>query len=277
MTLLQPSSKPPHEITDADLRAHSVLMASLTPEFTKFFTYLFTRVTSAFLIVFGRRRTGKTDLSLLIAQIVHARGLITHFATNTRIYGAPFPIEKITDLDTLREWSAYHSGRKLFMFDEYGKAFKRRTPMCVLNVELINDLQVLRKHKLSTVACTPNEKYVDNASLGSDILDAVFRKPDFRNRKKATFVDLLENRFKTLRAIPKTTIRFDSYDTAPFTLHGPHTQKPVFNDEDKEKLWRVVHGATGKEVGWHTQTLARKMRKLLRFYMERETSHITPS
>lgn len=250
------------------------LYTQLKEPFIDFIVKLFTRGTSAFLIIFGRRETGKTDFSLLISEILYSQEIIKSVATNLRIYEAPFPIEHITDLQTLKFWSQNTQGRKLFIFDEYGKAMRRRSPMSSLNVKLIDRLQVLRKDKTSTLAITVNEKYVDNASLGSDMLDGYFLKPNYKNRKFALYVDLLENYTRTLRGIPATSIKFDEWDPAPFKEFD-RERKPQFKTKEMENLWDYSHGLTYKDLKIHPQQMARLLRKFVKETLEKEYSHFT--
>ena len=249
-------------------------LARLKRPFIEFICRLFKRGTSAFLIIFGRRETGKTDLALLIAEILYNEGLFKHFATNIKIYSSPFPIKHITNLEDLNRWATDTLGKKLFIFDEYGKAMRRRSPMASLNLKLIDQLQILRKYKLSTLAITVNEKYVDNAALGSDVLDGVFEKPDYKNQKLALYIDYLEYYTQTLTGIPGTSIEFDTWDVAPFKEHAP-TRKPKFKKKEMNILWDLTHGKTANELGLHSQQIARLWRKYVKESLEREphTSH----
>jgi len=242
--------------------------------FIEFITRLFTRGTSAFLIIFGRRETGKTDFALLISEIVQRELQFKFFATNIKIYKSDFPIEHITNLEDLKFWCKENVGKKLFIFDEYGKAMRRRSPMSSLNVKLIDELQILRKYKLSTVAITVNEKYVDNASLGSDVLDGYFLKPNYKNQKLALYFDLLENYTRTLRGIPRTSIKFDTWDVAPFKEFGK-TRRPKFKDDQLNILWDWSNGATYKDVGLHRMQLNRLIRKFIKDRLEQDKSQVT--
>lgn len=248
--------------------------AQLSNEFTGLIRHLFIRGTSAFIIIFGRRETGKTDFSLLISEVVYDENIIKNVATNIKIYNSPFEIRHITNLDDLRLWCRETQGKKLFIFDEFGKAFRRRTPMARLNVKLIDDFQVLRKYKLSTIAITVDEKYIDNVALGSDILDAVFFKPNYQNPRIAIYMDNLEYTRKTINNIPRTSIDFDTWDVAPFKEHGVKA-KPAFKDYDLDVLWDWSHGMTVKALGMHPQQINRLTRKFIKEVLEREhhTSH----
>lgn len=236
--------------------------------------YLFTRGTSAFIIVLGRRETGKTDFALLIAEILYEARIIKHFATNIKIYEAPFPITRIDNLDDLRSWSETFRGRKLFIFDEFGKAMRRRTPMARLNVKLIDDFQVLRKNKQSTIAITVNQKYIDNVALGDDILDGWFLKPNYKNQKIAYYYDCLEGFSKSIDNIPGTSVKFDTWDVARFKEHGK-TVKPLFKDKDRQVLWEWSHGAKIKDLGLHKMQINRLVRKFIKSVLETE-SHKSP-
>jgi len=245
------------------------VLVQLKPAFTSFITRLFTRGTSAFLIILGRRETGKTDFALLIAEILYNAGIIKNVATNIKIYKSPFPITHIDNLDDLRFWCKDTRGKKLFLFDEYGKVMRRRTPMSRLNIKLIDDLQVLRKFKLSTVAITVNEKYIDNAVLGTDILDGYFFKPNYKNPKLALYFDYLENHTQTLTGIPRTSIAFDTWDVAAFKEHGI-VVKPEFKEKDIDILWDWSHGLTYKDLNVHPMKINRLTKKFVKEVLERQ-------
>jgi len=236
----------------------------------KLIKYLFTRGTSAFIIIFGRRETGKTDFALLIAETLWKEGIIKNFATNIKIYESPFPITRIDNLDDLTLWCKNTRGKKLFIFDEFGKAMRRRSPMSSLNIKLIDHFQILRKYKLSTIAITVNEKFVDNVALGSDILDGAFLKPNYKNQKIALYRDYLEFFTKSIKEIPGTSVDFDTWDVAPFKEYGVKL-KPKFKDEELEVVWDWSHGKTAKDLGLHSMKLHRILKKYCKEVTERDS------
>lgn len=250
-------------------------LSNLNPNLVKFLVHLFKRQISNFYIIFGRRGSGKTAFALFICEVLFYTGTIKHFATNTLIYNSPFPFERITNLEDLRDWGQETKGKKLFMLDEVGKTVKRRSPMKTLNVELINDLQTIRKHKLSLLATTIEESNTDKAILSPAVLDGVWIKPSYKNKKIARFVDRLEHKSKRWYGIPKTSIRFDTWDSAPFKMHRDKTKIPAFQDGDKEKAWRLIRGETADQVGLQYQQIARLWRRLLKGYLEEEASRLT--
>jgi hypothetical protein len=225
--------------------------------------YIFGRQTSTFIMGFGRRESGKTDFMLEIMEILYNAEMIESFATNVKIYQSPFPIEHITSMPDLEAWCQTDPRKKLFGLDEAGKALRRRTPMAKLNIELIDNLQILRKYKLSTIMLAPADKYIDGASLGSDVLDGYYIKPEFKNPKIGLYTDLLEKFTKHLKDIPPTSVKFDTWDVAPFTLKGKK-EPPKFNDSDKQMAYDWSHGKTWRELVKNPNELNRVLRRFVR-------------
>jgi len=247
------------------------LNEKLDSQFAELIIKLFKRQTSTCVIILGRRGSGKTDFSLLVAEILAFLNIIRYFATNTRVYASPFEIVRITNLEDLELWCRDNKGKKLFIFDETGTSLRRRTPMSRLNIKLLDNLQILRKYKLNMIFIAPHEKYMDNAALGSDVIDAVFHK--YRNKKVALYRDEMENFTLSISNIPRTSIDFDTWDVAPFTAHGVKT-KPKFKDEELEAVWDWSHGKTAKELGLHSMQLHRILKKYCKEVIERE-SHLS--
>ena len=238
--------------------------------------HLFKRQLSAFIVIFGRRGSGKTDLGLLILEILKNLNHSSLFATNVGVKDNCFPIEHISDLDTLRLWCKDNRGKKTYLFDEIGKGLKRRSPMSNLNIELINDFQILRKYQLSIIATTIDSQYIDKAVLGPEILDGYFVKESWKNPQLASYVDYLEEFSMSFADIPGTLIKFDSLDSAPFKRHG-EKQKPKFKDEHLNILWgSAVEGKTYKDLGIHQQELTRIWKKFVKVTLESQvTRHST--
>jgi len=248
-------------------------------EFEKEILRLFRRL-SVCILIMGRRDSGKTDTSFLIAEILAKHNRVKYFATNVKVTESPFQIDHITNLEDLRFWCKNLPGRKLFIFDEAGKSLRRRTPMSSLNIKLLDQLQILRKFKLSLILIAPDPKYIDTAALGSDILDAIIIKNPYQledieaGRKVALYEDLFGERVIEFHDFPPTNVRFDTWDVAPFTEKAP-TATPKFKDRDLQILWEWSHGKTAKELGLHFMQINRLVRKFIKEVMERETSHLT--
>lgn len=241
----------------------------LASDFKKFIIHLFSRQISAFIIILGRRGTGKTDFALLITEILKEHGVIEHVSTNTKIYSSPFPIEHITNLEDLRLWCQENQGKKLFLFDEIAKAMPRRRPMATLTVDLLNEFQVLRKFKLSILADTISEELSDNAILDPSLIDGFFLKPNWKNPKVVRYEDYLEPIYERWHDIPKTSIEYDTWDSSPFTKHG-EKQKPKFKTQEMQHLWDLTHGVKSKDLGLNPAQVYRLWRKFVKEILERE-------
>jgi hypothetical protein len=141
--------------------------------------------------------------------------------------------------------------------------------MAGLNVQLIGDLQILRKYKLSLIILAIAPKFVDGSVLGPDILDGYFTKPHFSDPKKLLYVDYLENFDLDFRNIPRTNIKFDTWDTSTFLKDAP-TAKPQFKDEDLNRIYSWAQGASIRSLGVHPEQFRRSLRKFAKEVMERE-------
>jgi len=232
--------------------------------------FLFKRQVSNFYIIIGRRGSGKTDFALFLLEILEHFGITKHFATNIKIYDSSFPIEPISDLESLTEWASETKGKKVYVLDEAGRAFKRRKPMSAINVEIIDKLQILRKFKLSLLFSVPAKSYLDKASFGSDVLDGVFKKLSYKNPKIALYKDMLETFTLRLWQIPKTLIQFDTWDSAPFNLKSKN-QKPKFKDTDLNYLWNYAEGGKIVDSGLHPQEFRRILKKYLKESLKQQS------
>lgn len=243
------------------------LNQQLSDVFLAFVSRLFTRQISAFLIIFGRRGSGKTDLALLLAEILYEKGIVKHIATNIDVTDSPFIIEKITNLDDLREWAETKHGKKLFLFDEIAKAMPRRKPMASLTVDLLNEFQILRKFKLSIVATTITEQQTDSGILDPSIIDGYFTKPNWKNPKIALYYDQLEEFKEYWYNLPGTSLKFDTYSSAPFTKHGAK-RHPKLKTQELQHLWDLTHGMSAKDLGLQNMQVARLWRKFVKDTLE---------
>jgi len=153
--------------------------------------------------------------------------------------------------------------------------------MSSLNVELLDQLQILRKYKLSLILLAPHEKYIDTAALGTDVLDAVIIKNPYgledviAGRKIALYEDLFGDRLIEFHDFPPTNVKFDTWDVAPFTKKPSPTEVPKFKDTELEILWEWCHGKTIRELGIHKMQLNRIVRKFVKEVMERDVSRFT--
>ena len=120
----------------------------------------------------------------------------------------------------------------------------------------------------------PDEKYVDSAALGSDVLDATIEKPEFNNFKKALYADLMLRFIKPFNNIPGTSIKYNTWDIAPFSLNRP-IKKAVFSSPELQVLQQLGAGKKYSEIGLHPQQINRIVRKFCKEYTDKLASQVT--
>lgn len=223
----------------------------------------------------GKRGSGKTDLALLVAEIGSHYGVIGNTASNIKVFKTEIRnYEHITNLEDLTQWCQNREGRKLFILDEAGKAVRRRTPMSKLNIEVLDNIQILRKYKLSIAFIAPGNTFVDSAIFGTDVLDIIISKLNNENPKVGVWRNLVTEEEVFFTDIPRAASQFDTYDIAPFTKNNPN-QKSRFTDENLSLLWEWANGATYKSLGVHNMEINRKLRRFVKTTLEKEL-HSTP-
>lgn len=170
---------------------------------------------SVFYAINGRRGSGKTDFALRIYEYLTETNSFSKYATNISIKDRPQNLEFINDYETLQNWAYADRTRKLYILDEAGRVMQRRRPMSTINVKLLNDLQILRKARLSYIWVTPSRDYLDS-SINEDQLTGIIYK---YSKPKARLIMLYGNYNPCrLYGIQRTTLKFQSYDTADFYM-----------------------------------------------------------
>lgn len=249
----------------------SKALSKCTPAFINHTIKVSTRFSSNYNLIFGRRGTGKTALGLLRWEILNAHNPKRLFGGNVKINHSYFPIETIHSLDGLRLWlKAHKSAKKSVIIDEAGRAIKKRRFMSGVNVEMLEDLQVMRKYNLDLVYIATSEKVVDSGLVDDDLLDGFYDKYSLKHLQ---YNDVYGNHRLDMYlndGIPLTSIDFDSYDTATFTHHGTvDDAKIYFKDEQLEALWKWSKGAKAEEVGLNRKTIQEWIRKITRGELEK--------
>jgi hypothetical protein len=258
------------------LKEEYKLIEFKNPEFENLIRYLFTRQTSTYLLSFGRRETGKTNDGFVIMEILKKWKICNNFATNVKIHNTPFQIDHIDNMNDLTYWCETIPGTKFYMCDEFGKAFKRRAPMSKLTLELLDKFQILRKYKLHFHGITIIPELIDSMGLNPQFLDGYFQKTDFKNYHYGYYKDLIEPCVLELYDHPKTTINFDTWDIAPFTLRPKLDKTPLFKDRDLKLLYLfAIENKTYRKLGVHPQEMQRIIKKFIKENLAKHdhTSH----
>lgn len=222
-------------------------------------------------LVGGVWKSGKTDLALLIAEVCHKLGLVSQLASNIEVE-TEIPFEYISDLATLKFW--LHEGRrlKLYILDEGNAHLVRRRAMSTINVEFTKILSEVSKAHARLIIVAQDLEKTESEFSNDTWLRGTFIKTSARNLGNALLISDQLNIDHEFYDIPPTSIKFDPFLRAPFTLR-PELQ--TFKDnEDMQKayLW-AFHKATWKELADHPQQWNRKLRRCVRELFERY-SHV---
>ncbi|MCJ7633903.1 hypothetical protein MUP77_16145 [Candidatus Bathyarchaeota archaeon] len=163
--------------------------------------------------VSGAKEKGKTDFSLLLAEIAYLKKFRTKIATN--IETESYMIEKqITNLPDLKGW-LQESKHKLFILDEAGLSIPKLRFMSTMNIEIMKLLQMIRHYDAGFIGIAPSTKNIDSTFMNTDILDGHVRKI---TKTLAYVKDYLQNDTYFLEGIPRTSINFNSKHIAEFTM-----------------------------------------------------------
>jgi len=163
------------------------------------------------IFISGAKNTGKTNISLLLAEYCYQQEYRTRIATNIKTES--YMVEKqIIDLETLEEWLK-QEGRKLFILDEAGVHLKKMRFMTDMNLLVMDLIQLIRHYDAGFIAIAPSIAFIDSSYTNTDILDLHIHK---WNQKTALCLDNLQKSTYKLFLIPETTIKYKSKDTAIF-------------------------------------------------------------
>lgn len=164
------------------------------------------------IVIVGRKDFGKTDFSLLLDEFCYQEAYRKRITTN--IWTNSYMIERrIDNQEDLDEWLKT-SGRKLYNLDEGGKHVKARRAMSNPNLYWQDIADLIRHYDCGLTVSTPRAKTLDPAILDYDVCDLLIRKI---SRRTAHVWDFLSETEYNIDDIPKTHIKFNSKDIAPFT------------------------------------------------------------
>jgi hypothetical protein len=181
-------------------------------------------VPAPIIFVTGRMGKGKTDFSLLLCELALQNRWVKQVATNIRVFDSRFV--HITSLPELSNWLKLDRRKKLYVFDEASSNISRRTPMTKLNRQIIDLAFKLRKYRGHLILVAVSRGVVD--STFEAIPDLVLGEFQKLSKDKAILSTQLFDDAIIFHNIPRTTVQFDTYDIAPFTLTASEGQRPQF-------------------------------------------------
>jgi len=180
------------------------------------------------IVLLGKPDSGKTDFALLIAQKLLELNLVSKFASNIMVYQDDRNkaeirerFTKVTSAEALKMWLQKDTHmRKLWILDECGEHIDSRNPLSKLNKEIRYLGFRVRKYKSKIIFIIQRRKDLESTFRSEELVCAFFKK---LNRKTVVVKsELLIRKFGEdtilLENVPKTDIKFDTYDIAPFEL-----------------------------------------------------------
>ena len=212
-------------------------------------------------LIAGEWKTGKTDFALLIAERLLNLGIVSKVGSNVQTEDPR--IEFISSLERLRYWLHMDRTRKLYIMDEAGVHFPRRTPMKEKNVQALQILPEVSKAHAKLIIVSQDPDTIDSQFLNPVFLKGLFVKDSL---KKARLISDLFPEVISLNNVPPTSIKFDPYKIAPFTLkEALKVPGWVLSDEKYKILWDwSVNNMSHTKLGLHPFSLNRIVRKFVK-------------
>jgi len=181
-------------------------------------------------VVDGNWKTGKTDFTLHLYELLKEMGLINECAGNIRIYKdreceqpTEEQIKYIDNFLNLKAWMFSNLHRKMFIFDEAMKAAPSKKAMTLLNAEWQKVIPELSKGKVHLFALTQEESMTEKIFMHRTFNIAKWTKimlpprhPQYRKLVKVSSKLLKEN--IKFRNISKTNLNFNPNLSALWTL-----------------------------------------------------------
>lgn len=253
-------------------------------DLARVFARFFNQFKYPVMVIYGNPESGKTDTSLLIAEIGLKEGYLDYFASNINTYGYG---ERITNLEDLDFWLKNQMGRKLFILDEAGIHDDSRNPLAKLNKKIRHEVFVMRKFDAKIIFVLQElmdlDKWKNSELTGMKIKKVKVDKNYFIARISSKFFyEPIE-----VNPMPRTVIPFNSKDISPFTL-----EREIEENEVKLKglpyqvayyyakygnlaiVQNELKKITGKE--WKWQQVKRLLQKYLREQLRIEVKRGRP-
>lgn len=213
-------------------------------------------------------KTGKTDIALLISEILLKMKLVKKVATNIETFGH---YKYIEDLDTLIYWLKKDKEPKLFIFDELNAQLNSRRSMTNKTVSILEVFPEISKSRSKLLGVAQKISILDNQLRGFGWVSGMFLKV---NLKTVYVVSPQLNGKYLFNNIPPTTITFDPYLHAPFRLH-PIEGVKGYDDEDLRllDLWSNGKITWRHERFGHQMKLNRWLKKQVKLLLSVTHSH----
>ena len=216
----------------------------------------------------GIWKLGKTNLGLYLSQILLKYGIVHEVATNINTFGH-YP--QVADLYTLRAWLFRNRFRKLYIFDELNVHAPRRRAMSNKNIGILQVFPEISKARARIIGIGHELLKTDKDLMSYGIVRALFIKTSLKN---ARLISHLFKGNKNIPNLPATTIKYDPYETAPFTERP--LAKFMFKDEDLQKFYNWAKGGTWRSLFSNPNECNRFVRRMSLRLLEKAFTDLQP-
>lgn len=199
---------------------------------------------------------GKTDFVLWLMEHAYDLGYFRYFGLNQHVKNAAFEYDFIDNLETLKIRCKTLGKKYFFFLDELGKSAPKDVPWNKLNLELIQELEIIRKYRLTLASCSIGT--VDRRITSPDHLDYLIEKTSLTAARIINFRRLYST---MIYNIPKTSIAFKEFEPAYFKLKAENNaliQTPLL-----KRFERLKNGERDSAIWEHRQ---QKKRDILKLY-----------
>lgn len=223
-------------------------------------------------MVLGKKQSGKTDFILYMMEILYELGLMDAFGSNMEME-APFHVDFIEDFETLEKTCRMLNPdpdrrglKKYFYFcSEMGKSMPK--DQAWRNVSFIEKLQTVRKYGLNWAGDAISR--VDSRILNEIHFNGCFKKLSPANPKIAYYEDWESGERTYLYDIPRTKIRFNTFDSPNFYMKPQGESTAIAPSKEHEIAWKYLdNDCSWKKTGIDTQTGRRALITVLKTYRD---------
>ena len=178
-------------------------------------------------VIKGFWKTGKTNVGLLIMEMLVELGIIEYFGTNIKIKETE-TAKYVTDMVTLKEFhfdDPNNPAHKGFIFDEAGKLAVKRGAMRRENVEWMRFIPELSKGRMKLIVITQAEFLTDSIFTETEFTRAFITT--FKHERYGYSIsiesELLDTPFIYVNKVPKCETEYSAYASADWYLEQQST------------------------------------------------------
>lgn len=166
--------------------------------------------------IIGGHDQGKTDFALYLFEKAYKLGLVKELGTNIRTFDDDRVVE-VTSYPFLKRWLRSSNYFKWFALDEAGLHVYRRNPLAKKTKSIVQVSFLIRKFHAKMIFIAQRSKDIEGTFLDPEFNVCKFKKV---TREYAEFLSPHVEGVGEIYPIPPTTIKFDTWDSAPFTMES---------------------------------------------------------